>query len=228
MALFEGAGQNLVSREELVADFSQGPQGLAQANLGVDSIVDDLHGGGAVGPLVGGVKEVGLPRDHVDRLVRLGLPQLPEHGFLDVAGDLRLAPGVVLSGQSQFQGCHRQVIVSLVRVSVPTPAPNNHGHVGQPFRVLVLKERFPQFGQTVLPVGLQGPHKLPRAPPRQDVIRGTVSNQRLALVELATGRAAAGDAVIELPGPGELTVRAGQEHGLQAVVPQGQELRALC
>ena len=65
------AGQNLVSGEELVADFSQGPQGLAQANLGVDSIVDDLHGGGAVGPLVGGVKEVGLPQYHVDAGARL-------------------------------------------------------------------------------------------------------------------------------------------------------------
>ena len=79
----------------------------------------------------------------------------------------------------------------------------------------------------VLPVGLQGPHQLPRAPPRQDVVRGAVSNQRLALVELAIGRAAAGDAVVKLPGSGELPVGASQEHGLQAVVPQGQKLRAL-
>ena len=166
------------------------------------------------------MKEVGLPRDHVDRFIRLGLPQLPEHGFLDIAGDLRLAPGVVLSGQPQFQGRHRQVVVSLVRVPVPAPAPNDHGHVGQPLRVLVLEERLPQFCQTVLPVGLQGPHQLPRALPRQDVVRGAVSNQRLALVELAIGRA-------KLPGSGELPVGASQEHGLQAAVPQGQKLRAL-
>ena len=35
-------------------------------------------------------------------------------------------------------------------------------------------------------------------------------------------RAAAGDAVVKLPGSGELPVGASQEHGLQAVVPQGQ------
>ena len=68
-------------------------------------------------------------------------------------------------------------------------------------------------------MGLQGPHKLPRTPPRQDVVRGAVSDQRLALVELATGRAAAGS--------GELPVGPSQEHGLQAVVPQGQKLQAL-
>ena len=60
LAFLEGAGQNLVSGEELIADFLQGPQWLAQAYLGVNSIVDDLHGGGAVGPVAGGVKEVGL------------------------------------------------------------------------------------------------------------------------------------------------------------------------
>ena len=59
----------------------------------------------------------------------------------------------------------------------------------------------------VLPVGLQGPHKLPCAAPGQDVVRGAVSNQRLALVELAVGRAVAGDAVVELPGSGELLGR---------------------
>ena len=83
---------------------------------------------------------------------------MPEHGFLDVAGDLRLAPGVVLSGQPQFQGCPAG---SRVGVPAPTPAPNNHGHVGQPLRVLVLEERLPQFGEMVLPVGLQSSHKLP-------------------------------------------------------------------
>ena len=53
------------------------------------------------------------------------------------------------------------------------------------------------------------------------------ANQRLALVELATGRAAAGHAVIELPGSGELPVGASQEHGLQPAVPQREKLRAL-
>ena len=68
-------------------------------------------------------------------------------------------------------------------------------------------------------VGLQRPHKLPRPPLVKMLIRGTVSNQRLALVELAIGRAAAGDTVVELPGPGELTVRASQKRGLKAAGP---------
>ena len=114
----------------------------------------------------------------------------------------------------------------LVGVPVPTPAPDNHGHVGQPLRALVLEERLPQFGEMVLPVGLQSPHKLPCTPARQDVARGAV-HERLALVELSVRRAAAGDAVVELPGSGELPVGASQEHGLQAVVPRGQKLRAL-
>ena len=47
--------------------------------------------------------EVGLPADHVDGFIRFGLAQLPEHGFLDVAGDLRLAPSIVLAGQTDLQ-----------------------------------------------------------------------------------------------------------------------------
>ena len=66
----------------------------------------------------------------------------------------------------------------------------------------------------VLAVGLEGPHELTRAPPRQDVVVGTVPNERLRFIELAAWRAPAGDAVVELPGPGQLAVRAGQQHGL--------------
>ena len=79
----------------------------------------------------------------------------------------------------------------------------------------------------VLAVGLEGPHELSGTTPRQNVIVGTVPNQGLALVKLAARRAPAGDAVVELPGPGQLTVGASQQHGLQAVVPQRQKLRAL-
>ena len=74
LALLEGTGQDLVPSEELVADLAQSPQRLAQADLGVHTVVNDLHARGAVSPLVGGVQEVDLPGDHVDGLVRARLP----------------------------------------------------------------------------------------------------------------------------------------------------------
>ena len=85
LALLEGTGQDLVPSEELVADLPQSPQRLAQADLGVDPIVNDLHARGAVSPFVGWVQKVDLPRDHVDGFVRARLPQLSEHGVLDIA-----------------------------------------------------------------------------------------------------------------------------------------------
>ena len=227
LALLEGTGQDLVPGEELVADLPQGPQRLTESDLGVDPVVDDLHGGRAIGPLVGGVQEVDLATDHVDGFVRARLPQLSEHGFLDVAGHLSVAPGVVLAGEPHFQCRHRQVVMALVGGAVPAAAPDDHGHMGQPFRKFVLEEGLPQFSDVVLAVGLEGPHELTRAPPRQDVVVGAAPNQRLRFIELAAWGAPAGDAVVELPGPGQLTVRAGQQHGLQAVVPQRQKLRAL-
>ena len=141
-ALLEGTGEDLVSSEELVADLSQRPQGLAEADLRVDPIVDDLHGGGAVGPLVGRVEEVHFPTDHVDGFALPRLPQLPEHRFLHVAGDLRLAPGVVLPGQAQLQRDDGQVVMALVGVAVPPAAPDDHGHMRKPLRVLILEESF--------------------------------------------------------------------------------------
>ena len=54
------------------------------------------------------MQEVGLPADHVDGFIRFGLAQLPEHGFLDVAGDLRLAPSIVLAGQADLQAGRSQ------------------------------------------------------------------------------------------------------------------------
>ena len=143
MALLEGTGQDLVPREELVADLAQSPQRLAQADLGVHTVVNDLHARRAVSPLVGGVQEVGLPGDHVDGLVRARLPQLSEHGFLDVAGHLSVAPGVVLAGQAHLQRSHRQVVMALVGRPVPAAAPDDHGHVSQPLRKFVLEEGLP-------------------------------------------------------------------------------------
>ena len=227
LALLEGTGQDLVPSEELVADLAQSPQRLTESDLGVDPVVNDLHGGRAIGPLVGGVQEVDLATDHVDGFVRPRLPQLSEHGFLDVAGHLSVAPGVVLAGEPHFQCRHRQVVMALVGGAVPAPAPDDHGHMGQPLRKFVLEEGLPQFSDVVLAVGLEGPHELSGAAPRQDVIVGAVPNQRLRFIELAAGGAPAGDAVVELSGAGQLPVGAGQQHGLQAVIPQRQKLRAL-
>ena len=173
-ALLEGAGQDLVSGKELVADLTQRSQGLAQADLRVHAVVYHLHGGGAVGPLVGGMQEVGLPADHVDGLVRFGLAQLPEHGLLDVAGDLRLAPGIVLAGQAELQGGHGEVVMALVAVAGVAPpaasAPDDDRHMGKPLCVLVLEKRFPQLRDMVLPVGLESPDQLPPAAAHEYVI----------------------------------------------------------
>ena len=117
--------------------------------------------------------------------------------------------------------------MALVGRPVPAAAPDDHGHMSQPFRKFVLEEGLSQFSHTVLAVGLEGPHELTRAPPRQDVVVGAVPNQGLALVELAARRAPAGDAVVELPGPGQLAVRAGQKRGLKASAPERQNLRVL-
>ena len=227
LALLEGTGQDLVPSEELVADLPQSPQRLAQADLGVDPIVNDLHARGAVSPFVGWVQKVDLPRDHVDGFVRARLPQLSEHGVLDIASHLRIAPGVILAGQAHLQRSHRQIVMTLVGRPVPAAAPDDHGHMSQPFRKFVFEKCFPQFSDMVLAVGLEGPHELSHAPPRQDVVVGAVPNQGLALVELTARRASAGYAVVELPGPGQLAVRASQKRGLKAVAPERQNLRAL-
>ena len=100
------------------------------------------------------MQEVSLPTDHVDGFIRFGLAQLPEHGFLDVAGDLRLAPGIVLAGQADLQGGHREVV----------------RHMGKPLCVLVLEKRFPQFRDMVLPVGLESPDQLAPAAAHEYVI----------------------------------------------------------
>ena len=221
------SGEDLVSGEELVADLSESPQGLAQADLRVRAIVDDLHAGRAEGPLVGGMKEVHFPTDHVDGLTLSRLPQLSEHGFLNVAGDLRLAPGVVLPGQAQLQSGDGQVVMAFVGVPIPAAASDDDGHVSQPLRVLIFEKSLSQFGHVVLAVRLQGPHELSCPSSHQDVIGSAVSDERLGLIELAVRGAPAGETEEELARAGELAIRAREEHGLQAVVPQRQELRAL-
>ena len=74
----------------------------------------------------------------------------------------------------------------------------------------------------VLAVGLQGAHELPRPPSHEDVVGGTVSDERLGLVELAVRGPPASEAEEELARAGELAIRAREEHGLQAVVPERQ------
>ena len=120
------------------------------------------------------MQEVGLPADHVDGFIRFGLAQLPEHGFLDVAGDLRLAPSIVLAGQADLQGGHREVVMALVAVACVAPpaasAPDDHRHMGKPLCVFVLEKRFPQFRDMVLPVGLERPDQLAPAAAHEYVI----------------------------------------------------------
>ena len=120
------------------------------------------------------MQEVGLPADHVDGFIRFGLAQLPEHGFLDVAGDLRLAPSIVLAGQADLQGGHREVVMALVAVACVAPpaasAPDDHRHMGKPLCVLVLEKRFPQLRDMVLPVGLESPDQLAPAAAHEYVI----------------------------------------------------------
>ena len=55
-----------------------------------------------------------------------------------------------------------------------------------------------------------------------DVVRGPLADEGLLLVELPRGGAASHEAVVELPGPGELAVGAGQ-----AVVREEKPLRVL-
>ena len=112
----------------------------------------------------------------------------------------------------------------LVGGAVPAAAPDDDRDVGEPLGKFVFEEGFAQFGDMVLTVGLQGPHELSGAPPGQNVVVGSVPNERLRFIELAARRAPAGDAVVELPGAGQLPVGSRQQYGLQAVVPQGQKL----
>ena len=99
--------------------------------------------------------------------------------------------------------------------------------MGQPVRVLFAEEGLAQLGEVVAAVGLQGAHGLldPRA--EEDVVRGPLADEGLLLVELPRGGAASHEAVVELPGPGELAVGAGQEDLAEAVVRQREPLRAL-
>ena len=101
----------------------------------------------------------------------------------------------------------------------PSRAPNDHGHVSEPFRMFVFEECLSQLGHVVLPVGLQGPDEFSRPPSHEDVVGRPVSDERLGLVELAVRWALASEAEEELAGAGELAIGARQEHGAQAMVP---------
>ena len=120
------------------------------------------------------MQEVGLPTDHVDGFIRFGLAQLPEHGSPDVAGDLRLAPGIVLAGQAEVEGGHGEIVMAFVAVAGVAPpaasAPDDHRHMGKPLCVLVLEKSFPQLRDMVLPVGLESPDQLAPAAAHEYVV----------------------------------------------------------
>ena len=79
----------------------------------------------------------------------------------------------------------------------------------------------------VAAIGLQGAHGLldPRA--EEDVVRRPLADEGLLPVELPRGGVAPHEAVVELPRPRELAVGAGQEDLAEAVVREGEPLRAL-
>ena len=86
--LFEGGLEDLVAAKQLVGDVPQGPEGLIQDGVHHHLVVHDLHGLLAEGPLPRRVQVVGLVGQLQDDVVGLGIPELREHGRLEVPGRL--------------------------------------------------------------------------------------------------------------------------------------------
>ena len=100
---------------------------------------------------------------------------------------LLVAEAAGLPGQGAVDHGDGQEVVALVgSAGVAAPlagAGDPHGDVGQPVRVLLPKEGFPELGELVAAVGLQGAHGLldPRA--EEDVVRRPLADEGLLLVE---------------------------------------------
>ena len=210
----EGAGQDLGAVVELVAYLPKGAHGLPQRDLHLGPVVHDLQGLLGERPVPGGVAAVHFLAELHDRVAVVGAVQLPQGGLLDAGVGLLIAEPAGLPGQGTVDHCDGQEVVALVGsagVAAPlTGAGDAHGDVRQPVRVLLPEEGLAQLGEVVAAVGLQGAHGLldPRA--EEDVVRRPLADEGLLLVELPRGGAASHEAVVELPGPGELAVGAGE------------------
>ena len=210
----EGAGQDLGAVVELVADFVEGAHGLPQGDLHLGPVVDHLQSLLGEGPVPVGVVAVDLLGELQDGIAVAGAPKLPQGGLLDSGVGLLVAEPAGLPGQRPVDHGDGEEVVALVGpagVAAPlTGAGDAHGDVGEPVRVFVAEEGLAQLGEVVVAVGLQGAHGLLQPGAEEDVVRGPLADEGLLLVELPRGGAASHEAVVELPGPGELAVGAGQ------------------
>ena len=222
--LFEGGLQDLVAAKQLVGDVPQGPEGLVQDGVHHHLVVHDLHGLLAEGPLPRRVQVVGLVGQLQDDVVRLGIPELREHGRLEVPGRLGVREPLALPGQGDVEVADGQALGALVgHAAVPAvspDAPDDDGHVHHPVHPLVLEEVPPELGQLVVPVGLEAAEQLFGAPPEHDVVVGPLADEGLVAVVLPAGGRPADQLVVVLAGPGELAVRAAEHRVAEVVVCQ--------
>ena len=200
------------------------PQRLIQDGVQHHLVVHDLHGLLAEGPLPRCVQVVGLVGQLQDDVVRLGVPQLREHGRSQAPGCLGVREPFALPRQCDVEVGYRQTLGALVgHAAVPAvsaDAANDDGHVHHPVDPLVLEEALPELGQVVVPVGLEAAEQLFGAPPEHDVIVGPLADEGLVAVVLPAGGRPADQLVVVLAGPGELAVRAAEHRVAEMVVCQ--------
>ena len=192
----------------------EGAHGLPQGDLRLGPVVHDLQGLLGEGPVSCGVVAVGFLAELHDRVSVVGVVQLPQGGLLHAGVGLLVAEPAGLPGQGTVDHGDGQEVVALVGpagVAAPLAgAGDADGDVGQPVRVLLAEEGLPELGEVVAAVGLQGAHGLLDSRAEEDVVRRPLADEGLLLVKLPRGGAASHEAVVELPGPGELAVGAGE------------------
>ena len=166
------------------------------------------------GPVSGGIVAVDLLGELQDGVSVVRASQLPQGGLLDAGVGLLVAEPAGLPGQRPVDHGDGEEVVALVGpagVAAPLPgAGDADGTWASQSVYLSRKEGLAQLGEVVVAVGLQGAHGLldPRA--EEDVVRGPLTDEGLLLVELPRGGPASHEAVVELSGPGELAVGAGE------------------
>ena len=130
--MFEGGLEDLVAAKQLVGDVPQSPEGLIQDRVHHHLVVHDLHGLLAEGPLPRRVQVVGLVGQLQDDVVRLGIPELREHGRLEVPGRLGIREPLALPGQGDVEVRDGQALGAFVgHAAVPAvspDAPDDDGH----------------------------------------------------------------------------------------------------
>ena len=228
----EGAGEDLGAVVQLVADFLQRAHGrLPQSDLIPRAVVDGLQRLVGEGPVPVGVVAVGLLTELHDRVPVVRVLQLRQRGCLHAGMGLSVAEAAGLAGEAAVDHGHGQEVLAHVGppgvAAALAGARDADGDVGQPLRVLVAEEGFPELCEVVAAVGLQRAHGLLEARAQEDEVCRALADEGLLLVELSGGGAASHEAVVELARSGELAVGAGQEDLAQAVVGEREPLRAL-